>query len=87
MIQISVNLTTSHLGYFEFRLCAKQSASELVTQRCLDRNVLKMFDGSTRYRVGQHVGLHNIAVKLPDRVTCDNCVIQWHYRTGLYFNS
>lgn len=83
VIRISVNLTTSHLGHFEFRLCAnKQSPFELVTQRCLDRNVLRLPDGSFRYHVNQQVGLHNVVVKLPDNVVCDYCVIQWHYRTG-----
>ena len=84
VIQISVNLTTNHLGHFEFKLCTKQSATELVTQRCLDRNPLKLMDGTTRYHVGQQLGLHNVALKLPDRVVCEHCVIQWHYRTGMF---
>ena len=36
-ITVSVELTTSHLGYFEFRICPNNNPARAVTQRCLDR--------------------------------------------------
>ena len=43
-VRTVVNITANHLGYFEFRLCPKQSAEELVTQECLDRYPLEVID-------------------------------------------
>ena len=82
---MSVELTSSHLGYFEFRLCPKQSAQELVTQECLDRYLLQLSNGSTRYQVPDYTATwYDVMLKLPDGVTCDNCVIQWKYTTGKF---
>ena len=84
-IRVSVELTSSHLGYFEFRLCPKQSAQEMVTQECLDRYLLQLSNGSTRYQVPDYTATwYDMMLKLPDGVTCDNCVIQWKYTTGKF---
>ena len=83
-IQISIQLTANHLGYFEFRLCAdKQSADELVTQQCLDKHLLQLADGSTRFHIQDpNQQYFNLMALLPQGVTCQYCVIQWHYLTG-----
>jgi hypothetical protein len=39
---IRVELTASHMGYFEFRLCDKVQADD----ECLDKHVLKIIGGS-----------------------------------------
>lgn len=70
------------MGHFEFRLCVKKSRFELVTQFCLDRNVLRLVDGSTYYPISKRSGTYSVFIRLPDRVICEYCVIQWHYRTG-----
>ena len=79
---------TSMLGYFEFRLCAyKKSSKELVTQECLDRHLLTMADGMTRYQIADHQDNtnHTISLKLPPgNVNCEHCVIQWRYYTGIF---
>lgn len=78
-------MTAPHKGYFEFRLCPKKSAEELVTQKCLDSYLLETMDGTSRYQVtDQNPGYHYPVVKLPDDVVCDHCVIQWYYHTGIY---
>lgn len=41
-ITIRVELTASHMGYFEFRLCDDINAR----QKCLDKNLLKIISGS-----------------------------------------
>lgn len=80
---MQVELTVNHLGYFEFRLCPKNSASELATQECFNRRLLKLSDGSTRYPINASaISYQNIMVQLPSDVYCANCVIQWTYTGG-----
>ena len=78
-------LTAVHLGFFEFRLCPnKSSAEELVTQECLDQHLLQLEDGSTKYpiEVESQTDYYPV-IQLPAGVTCDHCVIQWWYMTGM----
>lgn len=82
-VRMSVELTASHMGVFEFRLCAKNSTNELVTQDCLNQNLLRLADGSTRYQVPDFTARwYDIVVKLPYGLTCNSCVVQWTYTTG-----
>jgi hypothetical protein len=83
IIDITVNISSNHKGYFEFRLCPKSSASELVTQECLNANLLKMADDTTRfYLPSQDSKPYFPRVKLPAGLICENCVLQWLYNTG-----
>ncbi|XP_046658019.1 uncharacterized protein LOC124352541 [Daphnia pulicaria] len=83
IIDITVNISSNHKGYFEFRLCPKSSASELVTQECLNANLLKMTDDTTRfYLPSQESKPYFPRVKLPAGLICENCVLQWLYNTG-----
>ena len=88
IINVTVVLMTSMLGYFEFRLCAyKKSSKELVTQECLDRHLLTMADGTTRYQIADHQDNTNqiVSLKLPHgNVNCEHCVLQWRYYTGIF---
>ena len=76
LVRLTVLLTAGHQGYFEYKLCNKSSASELVTQECLDKNPLKLLDGTTRQVVGDS-GIYDSLAWLPKGMTCANCVIQW----------
>ena len=82
-MRMTVQLTSNHLGYFEFRLCPKQSADQLVTQECLDRHLLTLADGSTRFYVTSETGLFFPVAQLPSDVVCDHCVLQWRYTAGI----
>ena len=73
------------MGYFEFRLCPKQSAQELATQECFDRHLLTLVDGSTRIPVYSEVQDFFPVIQLPSDVVCDHCVIQWIYTTGIIY--
>lgn len=77
-----MQLTANHKGFFEFRLCPKQSAEELVTQECLDQHLLILSDGSTRFPVDPTSIYFFPIVQLPVGVVCEHCVIQWKYTTG-----
>jgi len=83
LVNMTVEITAAHLGYFEFKLCNKSSAEELTTQECLDSNVLQQADGSTKYYGIGETGLYDVEVQLPADISCDHCVIQWHYKAGI----
>jgi len=83
-INVEVDLTANHLGYFQFRLCPHNNMQTPVNQDCLDQNILQLADGSgTQYRIfGHEMGIIPIRLRLPAGVTCYQCVLQWHYKTG-----
>ncbi|CAL1534238.1 unnamed protein product [Lymnaea stagnalis] len=79
VIPVAVQLTQSHLGWFEFRLCP----SEPATQDCLDSHLLPLANGSRRYTVlSKESIIHNMTLRLPYNVSCSHCVLQWKYNTG-----
>ncbi|GAB1605791.1 uncharacterized protein LOC115222289 [Argonauta hians] len=84
-IQVAVQLTANHLGWFEFRICPIEDPDTEVTQQCLDRHILYGADGLTsRFPVakGKSSMFFNFTVRLPVGVICEQCVFQWKYRTG-----
>jgi hypothetical protein len=84
LVPFQVTLTAAHNGFFEFRLCAdKKTKNELVTQDCLDKHLLTLIDGTTRSYKTKTAGVYNFLVQLPLDVTCQYCVIQWTYATGI----
>ncbi|OWF38771.1 uncharacterized protein LOC110465894 [Mizuhopecten yessoensis] len=83
-ININVEITASHKGYFEFRLCPNNNVRRAATQSCLDRYLLQEYYGnSTRVHVDDSsVGFYDIKMRLPYDVTCSQCVLQWRYISG-----
>ncbi|CAL8124312.1 unnamed protein product [Orchesella dallaii] len=81
-IPLTVELTGAHDGYFEFRLCARNSRSEPETEECYNKNLLVLSNGSTRLPATRRKGIYKTTARLPPGVTCSRCSIQWHYRTG-----
>ncbi|XP_062615337.1 uncharacterized protein LOC134277082 isoform X1 [Saccostrea cucullata] len=82
-MDIQVELTANHLGYFEFRLCEHNDTSTAITQACLDKNLLRFPDNSTRHYVrGSVYGVINLHLQIPPSVSCTQCVLQWKYNTG-----
>jgi hypothetical protein len=83
LIPITIQLTAAHNGYYEFHLCTeKKTMNELVTQQCLDKNLLTLSDTTTRSYQASKEGIYTVLVQLPMDVTCQYCVIQWRYVTG-----
>ena len=73
----------------EFKICPNNDVTGAATQLCLDKHVLPLAaapSGSvqTRYILpdGSGVGWYTVAVKLPDDLICQQCVLQWKYHTG-----
>src|SRR5882757_3693011 len=49
-IDVTVNLTQSHLGYFKFRVCPVTDETTEVTQECLNKNTLQVLNGGSNER-------------------------------------
>ncbi|KAJ8319999.1 hypothetical protein KUTeg_001586, partial [Tegillarca granosa] len=83
VIDLGVQLTANHLGYFEFRICPTNDAKVPVTQKCLDKYPIRVIgsrDG--RYHVTkQDQGTVKLQGKLPEGLSCSHCVLQWRYRS------
>ncbi|XP_013167702.1 PREDICTED: uncharacterized protein LOC106117803 [Papilio xuthus] len=79
-ILIKVELTASHMGYFEFRVCEEPKTT---TQECLDRHVLKLGDrNSTKYYPKEGNKIYEMKYHLPEDIECSHCVLQWKYIAG-----
>lgn len=85
VIEAKVELTKHHGGYFEFRLCPMTHEGQITDQECLDRYALPLADSSgTRYTLpnDSSEGTYAFKLKLPEDLTCQRCVFQWHYKTA-----
>ncbi|XP_043267096.1 uncharacterized protein [Venturia canescens] len=82
VIPVRIELTANHHGYFEFRTCAMTARGVDVTDECLDKYLLKMENGTARYYPGPGNRIFEGYYKLPDELTCAQCVFQWRYIAG-----
>ena len=53
-----------------------------VTQECLDKYLLQGENGTTRYYPAPGNGIFETYYKLPEGLTCAQCVFQWRYVAG-----
>ncbi|XP_064643969.1 uncharacterized protein LOC135497906 [Lineus longissimus] len=82
-IDIEVELTANHLGWFEFKVCPNNDYTKAATQECLDKYPIFLPEaGSNRMKIGSRRGVYKIKGKLPEGLTCTQCVFQWIYNTG-----
>ncbi|XP_023246711.1 uncharacterized protein LOC106644010 [Copidosoma floridanum] len=81
-IEIKVEITANHLGYFEFSLCPLNSSKDIETEECFDAHPIHLADGNLRYQLGKRGGFIKIQAVLPENMKCPHCVLRWHYRTG-----
>ncbi|XP_022653021.1 uncharacterized protein LOC111264763 [Varroa jacobsoni] len=83
-IEIVIEVTTHHKGWFEFKLCPVEDGKES-TQECLDHYPIMLVGNQTsRYTLpeGSKEGIYNFKGQLPKDLVCDRCVLQWHWTTG-----
>ncbi|OWF38224.1 hypothetical protein KP79_PYT10599 [Mizuhopecten yessoensis] len=84
-VNVTVEVLSNLLGYFEFRLCPRNNTSFKLTQECFEQNVLWIEESwSTRFYVGSRGGIYDLHVKLPSNIACTHCVFQWKYSTGIF---
>ncbi|TRY70276.1 hypothetical protein TCAL_11548 [Tigriopus californicus] len=86
-IEVEVELSTNHWGWFELKLCPLNDANEITTQECLDQHPLFRAEdpSSSKYPIpdGTEKSAYlKYEVLLPQGITCSQCVIQWTYHTG-----
>lgn len=82
IIDIDVELTQSHLGFMEFRLCTNPGNGAGETQACFNQHLLQRADGGGSRVTVDRTGWYNIRYRLPANVRCARCVLQWNYRAG-----
>lgn len=95
-INLKVELTANHKGYFEFRLCPNNAPHKVATQECLDLYLLKLAkkpSGETygdepamahdhKFYPGPGSKIFETRYRLPKDLTCSQCVLQWRYIAG-----
>ncbi|XP_066251481.1 uncharacterized protein [Euwallacea similis] len=85
IINIRVELTANHNGYFEFKICPDFKTTK---QECLDANVLKLVKPQAgvdheNYKFFPKEGnkIYEMKYRLPKK-SCKHCVLQWIYIAG-----
>ncbi|OWF44011.1 Zonadhesin [Mizuhopecten yessoensis] len=83
IIDLDVEVTANHMGWFEFRVCPNNNVKKAATQECLDQHKLQLADGSgTKYYITRAVGHFNMKYRLPFGLTCTQCVLQWKWHVA-----
>ncbi|XP_045173145.2 uncharacterized protein LOC123534789 [Mercenaria mercenaria] len=82
VITVQVEITVNHGGWFEFKICPNNDVKKRATQECLDKYLLQQLDGSTRFVIPEGLGIVSIKLKLPQGLSCSQCVLQWKWNTA-----
>ena len=70
-------MTANHKGYFEFFICNIDGLTTDATQDCLNKTPLTDISGNTKIYLTTTASINvTTSVKLPDGLTCNNCVFQ-----------
>lgn len=78
-INVLIDLTKAHKGYYKFSLCQLKNPNTYEKESCFKN--LMFANGKDRFVV-PGTGKHRMKVKLPNGVKCDRCVFRWIYRAG-----
>jgi len=86
-VEVDIELTTNHWGYFELKLCPLNHHGKIATQECMDQNPLPLTENLAETKYYVPIGTPKTAnftykVTLPEGLTCSQCVVQWTYTTG-----
>lgn len=84
-IDVKIEITANHFGYFVFKLCPATDDKKEVTQKCLDSHQLKVLNSqsSDKYIVpSPKPQVFTVKLRLPSGLTCKRCVLQWTYTAG-----
>lgn len=81
VINVTVLLTANHMGEFTYSLCVLRNESLPETDDDCFQS-LRFADGANAYAVSSTD--YNILnkIQLPPNLTCDRCVLRWHYTAG-----
>ena len=75
----------SHWGSWSLSLCPHNYAQRPEQDSCFEQFKLELKVGGLDYVINSDdEGLfYNTTAKLPAGLTCTQCVLRWHYKTGV----
>ncbi|RHZ08863.1 hypothetical protein DYB26_006835 [Aphanomyces astaci] len=79
-MDLQVQITANHKGYFEFGLCKLNSLNDKETEECF--KTLVQPNGEKHWKLPTGAKTFNMQYMLPDGMSCDgdsHCVLRWHY--------
>ena len=92
IIALKLSFSTNHLGRMQFSICdlpdpdkrmSSSTERSLTTQRCFNKNVLRRADNAGMYSyLRKNEKELTVKYKLPKRLKCKHCVLQWKWETG-----
>lgn len=92
-MKTTIQITSYHKGYFEFRICPHNDIRRPVAQECLDEHLMIIKEGSpessyTRFYPSNpkvtRKDKYHLTLLIPRGMRCEQCVLQWTYNTGKY---
>ena len=76
-INVEVELTANHKGYFQFSVCNVDGSKTDATQQCLDKNILTDSNGKQKITIDAgKTGIMKFELSLPAGLACKHCVFQ-----------
>lgn len=85
IINVTVRITASHYGCFEFDICSvdqiKESGGTMEEDECFE-NLVKTVDDEEFCLKSEKPIDYVITLKLPEDFTCKHCVLRWTYNTA-----
>eukprot|EP00105_Crassostrea_gigas_P027627 XP_011449016.1 PREDICTED: uncharacterized protein LOC105343380 [Crassostrea gigas] len=90
-MKTTIQITSYHKGYFEFRICPHNDIRRPVAQECLDEHLMIIKEGSpessyTRFYPSNPKvtgkDKYHLTLLIPRGMRCEQCVLQWTYNTG-----
>ncbi|KAK3599707.1 hypothetical protein CHS0354_037180 [Potamilus streckersoni] len=79
----TIKITAWHKGYFIFKMCPHNNPKTTASQNCFDQYPLQLVSGGYKYDITNNTAsIHNVQLKLPQTLTCTQCILQWTYTTG-----
>lgn len=90
-MKTTIQITSYHKGYFEFRICPHNDIRRPVAQECLDEYLMVIKEGTpessyTRYYPDNPkvtgMDKYHLTLLIPRGIQCEQCVLQWTYNTG-----
>ena len=83
VIDVNVQVTANHKGYFLFKLCPNNNIGQDPYQECFDKFPVKIYStGQDRYYLPDESNRDfKLKLQLP-QIHCEQCILQWTYLAG-----
>ncbi|KAF0716799.1 Aste57867_2659 [Aphanomyces stellatus] len=81
-MDLTVEITANHKGYFEFALCKLNGRTDAETEQCFNATPLVQPNGQKQWPLPAGIKTFNMQYVLPAGITCEgdsHCVLRWHY--------